>query len=97
MQALEKSKHPLKLAIYLNIPNEESYRRWQMLKDFNDRPNRSDDKEEILKVRSQQFNEKTLPVIEYYRQLNLLIEVDGNGQRDEVTDDIIDYIYQKIS
>ena len=97
MQALEKSNHPLKLAIYLNISNEESYRRWMMLKDFNDRPNRADDTKEILKIRNQQFNEKTLPVIQYYRQLNMLIEVDGNKSRHEVTKDIIEYIYQKIS
>ena len=97
MQALEKSNHPLKLAIYLNISNEESYRRWMMLKDFNDRPNRADDTKEILKIRNQQFNEKTLPVIQYYRQLNMLVEVDGNKSRHEVTKDIIEYIYQKIS
>lgn len=97
MQALEKSNHPLKLVIYLDIPNEESYRRWRMLKDFNDRPNRADDTKEILTVRNQQFNEKTLPVIEYYRQFNLLIAIDGNRPRNEVTKDIINYIYQKIS
>jgi len=97
MQALEKSNHPLKLVIYLDISNEESYRRWMMLKDFNDRPNRTDDKKEILRIRSQQFNEKTLPVIEYYRQFNLLIEIDGNRPRSEVTNDIVNYVYQKIS
>lgn len=96
MQALEQSNHPLKLAIYLNITNEESYRRWMMLGDFNDRPNRADDTKEILKIRNQQFNEKTLPVIQYYRQFNMLIEIDGNRSRHEVTEDIVEYIYQKI-
>lgn len=96
MQALDKSNHPLKLVIYLNITNEESYRRWTMLEDFNDRPNRADDTKEILKIRNQQFSEKTLPVIQYYRQFNMLIEIDGNQSRGEVTEDIIEYIYQKI-
>lgn len=97
MQALEKSNHPLKLAIYLNISNVESYNRRQMLEDYNDRPDRADDKKDILKIRDQEFNEKTLPVIEYYRQLNLLIEIDGNRPRDEVTDDILNYLLKMIS
>ena len=96
MQALTKSSHPLKIAVYLNITEEESFRRWQMLQENNDRQNRADDCEEILKTRNQEFIKNTLPVLQYYRQLNLLIEIDGKQSRKDVTQDIIDYIYQKI-
>lgn len=96
MQALENTNHPLKLVIYLNISNTESYTRQKMLDDFNDRPNRIDDSTDILKIRNREFNQKTIPVIDYYKQLKLLIEIDGNKPRNEVTNDIINYIYKRI-
>jgi adenylate kinase len=97
IKALEKSNHPLKVVIYLNMSDTDSSSRWLMCKNLKDRENRIDDTEEILKVRFAEFEEKTLPVIDYYHNLGMLIEIDGRLSRDEVTRNIIEAIYQRIS
>lgn len=96
MSALESSGHKLKLVINLNIEFNESIKRWKALDLNNDRGNRRDDVIELLKVRQQEFNNKTLPVIDYYRNQNILIDIDGHKTRDEITLDIINSIYDKI-
>lgn len=94
IQAVQAANHPLKAVIYLNISNEESHNRWLARDINNDRSNRHDDTEDILNIRFKEFSEKTLPVLDYYRKLGLLIEVNGYGTRDEVTTDIINSIIE---
>ena len=89
IKSLEKSNHPLKAVIYLDISDADSYKRWQVREASQDRQNRPDDSIEILKTRFAEFQEKTIPVINYYRDMNILIEIDGKRTRDEVTIDII--------
>lgn len=96
MNALESSGHNLKLVIYLDIDAEESTNRWRALESCDDRGNRKDDKIETLNTRQQEFNQKTLPVIEFYRNLEILIDIDGKKSRDEITNNIINSIYNKI-
>ena len=91
--ALNQSSHPLKAVIYLDIPTKESHERWQAREIYNDRVGRLDDTEETLQTRFREFQEKTMPVIEYYRNQGILIEIDGRRSRDEVGKDIIDSIY----
>lgn len=50
---------------------------------------REDDKAETVKRRIRVYLEQTEPLIEYYRQLGLLIEVDGQKAIDEVTADLL--------
>lgn len=90
-----KSGHPIKIAVYLNIDEAESYERLQNLEVKNDRINRRDDSRETLVIRSAEFHEKTLSVLDYYRNLGLLIEIDGKGPRDEITRSIIVALYKK--
>ena len=90
IRALEKSNHPLKAVIYLNISNSDSYNRWLIRETFEDRQNRHDDTKEVLEIRFAEFQEKTLPVLDYYRDHDMLIEIDGKRTRDEVTHDILD-------
>ena len=89
MTSLAQSNHPLKAVIYLNISNDESHVRWLAREANNDRTNRHDDTEEILKIRFKEFTDKTEPVIERYRNLGLLIEVDGTQSREDVTVEIL--------
>jgi len=93
-KALEKSNHQLKAVIYLDITNDDSYNRWLVRSTFNDRPKRHDDTEEVLRTRFDEFEKKTLPVIDYYRNNGLLIEIDGTQTRDEVNNDIIEALYK---
>ena len=50
---------------------------------------RADDKEETVRARLEVFFNQTLPLIEYYRRQNKLIEVDGNLGIEEVAKAIV--------
>lgn len=93
--AVKESGHPLKTVVYLNISDEDAYTRWLKLEDINDRQDRRDDTEDILKTRFAEFQEKTMPVIDFYRKLELLIEIDGRGTREQVTAEIINCISER--
>ncbi len=45
---------------------------------------RNDDKEEAIAERLEIFNKETLPVIDYFRQKGLLVELNGEGSPQEV-------------
>jgi adenylate kinase len=47
---------------------------------------RSDDNEETIRVRLQVYAEQTEPLLEVYRSRDLLVEVDGLGPIDEVSE-----------
>ncbi|NCQ54071.1 hypothetical protein COV88_02395 [Candidatus Saccharibacteria bacterium CG11_big_fil_rev_8_21_14_0_20_41_19] len=94
INSLEQSNHQLKAVIYLDISNNDSYNRWLALRTHNDRLNRHDDTEEVLQTRFDEFQKKTMPVIDYYRDKGLLIEIDGTRTRDGVNDDIIQALYE---
>jgi adenylate kinase len=46
---------------------------------------RSDDNEETIRVRLQVYTEQTEPLLDLYRSRGLLVEVDGLGEIDEVS------------
>jgi adenylate kinase len=46
---------------------------------------RDDDKEETIRTRLKTFHRQTAPLIDYYREAGLLIEIDGQGELWEVT------------
>jgi len=47
---------------------------------------RSDDQEEAIAERIRTYHAKTAPLIEYYTEKGLLIEIDGSGTPDEVNE-----------
>jgi adenylate kinase len=47
---------------------------------------RADDNEETIRVRLKVYADQTAPLIEVYRSRGLLVEVDGLGEIDEVSD-----------
>lgn len=51
---------------------------------------RDDDREETIRQRLQVYVAQTSPLIEYYRQQGLLLEVDGMAPMDEVQGQILD-------
>ncbi|MFZ2125356.1 MAG: nucleoside monophosphate kinase [Candidatus Saccharimonadales bacterium] len=95
IKALSESLHQLKAVVYLDISTDDSFNRWKALGIVKDRQNRQDDTEEVLKTRFDEFQQKTIPVIEYYRMVGLLIEIDGTRTREEVNQDIIDALYSR--
>jgi len=46
---------------------------------------RADDTEEVIRRRQEVYAEQTAPLIDVYRERGLLVEVDGMGEVDEVT------------
>ena len=50
---------------------------------------RSDDDEEVLKKRFITYKNSTLPIVEYYRKLGLLIEIDANKTVDDMYTQLI--------
>jgi len=50
---------------------------------------RKDDREEVIRHRLEVYQQQTRPLIEYYREKGLLIEVDGSGSEAEVTERIL--------
>lgn len=90
LKALAQSQHDLKAVVVLNIPEEVVWERWRKVNELKDRGDRADDSDEQrIMNRISEFQTKTLPVLRYYRQQGLLLEVDGTKDRETVTHDIL--------
>lgn len=53
---------------------------------------REDDKPETVRHRIEVYNEQTAPLIAYYREKDLLVEIDGTRSIDDVFADIMDAV-----
>lgn len=89
IQSAARGGHPIKVVLFIDLPEDEVYRRLELLSEEDDRNGRTDDTDYTLKIRFNEFRSKTLPVIDYYREHGLLIEIDGNQSRDAVQQEII--------
>lgn len=89
VNAAAASGHHVKAAVLLNIPEGEVWRRFELSKVQGDRGERPDDSREALAVRLKKFQAETEPVIEFYRQQGLLIEINGELLPHDVTNEII--------
>lgn len=89
MKAAADSGHQLMAVILLQLAENEVWRRFDESKSIHDRGERTDDNRKVLENRLKKFNDKTLPVIEFYKHRNLVIEVDGSLSREEVTSEIL--------
>lgn len=96
MSVAAGSGHEIKAAIILNISEADVERRFHAAKTLADRGDRQDDKDlAIFKTRLQEFREKTLPVLQHYQTLGLLVDVNGDQTREAVFAEIIDKLYQR--
>lgn len=50
---------------------------------------RIDDTEEVIKKRLKVFREETLPVIEHYKEMGVLLEINGEQSKEEVFEEIL--------
>lgn len=95
--ALEASNHPLKAVIFLNIDKSTMLQRWEKSQAEQDRGNRADDAAHLIDTRYEEFQTKTLPVIDFYRQAGLLIEIDSRIPKAEVTQIILQELLKRAS
>ena len=88
--------HEIKAVIVLNISEADVEKRFNEAKILDDRGERADDKDlEVFHNRLKEFREKTLPVIQHYRSLGLLAEINGDQTRDAVFNEIVEKLYRK--
>lgn len=91
MSAAADGGHEIKAVLLLNISEDEVKKRWEVSRVVGDRGMRSDDREKhILDNRIKEFIEKTMPVIETYRDNGMLVPIHATGERDEVFNTVID-------
>lgn len=90
VHATAEAGHPLKAVIVLGLEEADVWQRFEAAQQAHDRGVRADDKREVLETRLKAYREKVLPVIEFYRDRGLLIEVDGTLSRESVTNQILE-------
>jgi adenylate kinase len=84
----------LNCLISLSVPEEESVRR---LLSRGMTSGRTDDNESVIRNRLREYNQKTLPVLQFYRDKGIYVEVDGTASIDEVHDKITEIIRNELS
>ena len=90
--------HDIKAVLLLNVSEADVEKRFEAAKILDDRGNRADDKNtEIFQNRLKEFREKTIPVLQYYKSIDLLINVNGDQTREAVFNEIVEKLYQKAS
>ncbi len=97
MQATSQSGHPIKAVLFIELPESEVWQRFEASQQLHDRGTRADDSREALAVRIEKFKTDTLPVIEYYREQDLLISINGHQPKEAVTTLIMERLTQHAS
>ena len=98
MEAAKNGGHEIKAVVLLDLTETDVKNRFEAAKELNDRGGRADDASiEIFETRIREFNEKTVPVLNHYDELNLLIKVPADGSRDEVYLSVIDKLVEFIN
>ena len=95
LETAEKAGHPIKAAVLLNISEADVIERLQKLQVLNDRGERQDDKDlGVFKTRLEEFRLKTMPVIEHYKMMGLLVNVNGDQSREAVFLEMVNKLYE---
>lgn len=90
IEAAEKSGHPLRAVILVDVGEAEIRRRWQVAHDMHDRGVRADDAQLAIGKRMEEYRLKTVPVLNYYEDEHLLIKVNGNPDPQTVIANVVD-------
>ena len=97
MEAAEAGGHKIKAVVMLDLTEEEVKNRFEAAKELNDRGERADDANiEVFETRLAEFREKTMPVLNHYDELKMLVKVTASGSRDEVYTNVIDRLIEFI-
>ncbi len=82
---IKHTGHSLDAVVVLTVQSEELVQR---LLQRAATEGRSDDTEDVIRRRQEVYTEQTEPLIDVYRERDLLVEVDGMGSVDEVSERI---------
>ena len=98
MEAARNGGHEIKAVVLLDLTETDVKSRFEAAKKLNDRGERADDANlEIFETRIREFNKKTVPVLNHYDELKLLIRVPADGSRDEVYSSVVDKLVEFIN
>lgn len=98
MEAAKNGGHEIKAVVLLDLTETDVKNRFEAAKELNDRGERADDASlGIFETRIREFNEKTVPVLNHYDELKLLIRVPADGSRNEVYLSVIDKLVEFIN
>ena len=98
MEAAKAGGHEIKAVVMLDLTEEEVKNRFEAAKELNDRGERADDANiEVFETRLAEFREKTMPVLNHYDELKMLVKVPASGSRDEVYTNVIDRLIEFIN
>jgi adenylate kinase len=84
---IEFTGHRLDAAVVLTADDEELIQRLLQRAQVE---GRADDTEEVIRRRQELYGQETEPLIDVYRKRGILLEVDGMGDVDDVTQRIFD-------
>jgi adenylate kinase len=76
----------LDAAVNLSVPEDELMRRLLERARIENRP---DDTAPVIKNRLRTYAEKTQPLVDYYKNQGILLQIDGRGTLEEVTERLI--------
>lgn len=80
-QLLSKRKSTVNAMLALDVPQEELLKRLLRRAEIE---GRKDDTEEVILKRFKEYEEKTMPVIDFYRKQGKYHHIDGTGSMDEI-------------
>ena len=84
---IEFTGHRLDATVVLTVDDEEIVQRLLQRAQVE---GRADDTEDVVRRRHEVYDDQTAPLIDVYRDRGLMIEVDGMGEVDEVSQRIFD-------
>ena len=84
---IKHTGHALDAVVVLTVDKEELVQRLLQRAETEDR---ADDTEDVVRRRQEVYDEQTAPLIDVYRDRHLMIEVDGMGEVDDVSQRIFD-------
>jgi adenylate kinase len=93
IQACEQADHPIKAVLHLSVSKEAVWNRFEASQNLQDRSHRHDDAAHILEIRLQEYEQKTKPVLEFYRQKGLLVEIDGHQKIEDTATAAVRALY----
>ncbi len=91
MSVAKASGHPIRAVVMLQLSEPNAIERWEAAKLLDDRGLRADDADpQTFQKRIIEYRTKTLPVLQHYQELGLLVPVNAAAPRDQVFANVVE-------
>ncbi|MCF0212543.1 MAG: adenylate kinase [Bacteroidales bacterium] len=92
-ELLSRKERDLSAVICINVPQDELVRRIHLRALIS---KRADDNEATIRARLKEYEEKTLPVLDYYKKTDLIININGQSEINETSAKILTAINHRM-